>query len=213
MKNLLEKKTIKFKHLLIFLFTQVFILLTINLHIIYKKGYENRVGSFLEKNNLIKTHELLKDSNGNNCFENIEGCKFNTQSNKKIYIIGDSHAGSLIYDLKNKTINKKFQFINFTISGCLYFPEFNLLSREPGIINQECNSKYFKKISNILLNENNSTVIFFGRYPLYLSNYFFDNKEGGVESGRWHVKFEPVGKYASIKDSFYHEVLRSIKKK
>ena len=36
----------------------------------------------------------------------LQGCKFNTSANKKVYIIGDSHAGSLMLDLKDKVVEK-----------------------------------------------------------------------------------------------------------
>ena len=44
----------------------------------------------------------------------------------------------------------------------------------------KCNDKYFQKLKKILLNEKNSTFIFGGRFPVYLSNYYFDNQEEQV---------------------------------
>ena len=40
------------------------------------------------------------------------------------------------------------------------------------------------------LNKDPSIILFGGRFPLYLSSYFFDNKEGGKEEGgKWMNTF------------------------
>jgi hypothetical protein len=72
----------------------------------------------------------------------------------------------------------------------------------------ECNDKYFQKLKKILLNEKNSTFIFGGRFPVYLSNYYFDNQEGGVEGEgkKWHNKYISVGIHNDIQSSFKNEV-------
>ena len=51
----------------------------------------------------------------------IEGCKFNTSSNKKVYIIGDSHMGSLMFDLKDRIVKKNYQFITSTMEVVCFF--------------------------------------------------------------------------------------------
>ena len=62
-----------------------------NLNIISNKGYEFRVPNFL-KNFDDKPPKLMNANN--DCINKIGGCKFNTSSDKKIYIIGDSHVVS-----------------------------------------------------------------------------------------------------------------------
>ena len=48
-------------------------------------------------------------------------------------------------------------------------------------------NSYFQKVKQNLSNDKNSIIIFGGRFPLYLSNYYFDNKEGGIEGIEWEI--------------------------
>jgi len=41
---------------------------------------------------------------------------------------------------------------------------------------------------------------------LYLSNYYFDNKEGSKEGGQYEKKYFSLGKYSTIENSFMNEV-------
>jgi len=180
-------------------------LLFVNLNIILKNGYKDRFPEILSKNFSQRPWELLKDSNGNICHNYINGCEFNSDSNKKIFILGDSHIGSLTFDLKEKIINKDYQFFTYTI-GCLYFPDFDRVDLKRKEIDVYCNNNYFKKIKKILSNQKDSIIIFGGRFPLHFSNYFFDNLEGGVEGKRWNYEYVPVGEYKTIIESFYEEI-------
>ena len=135
-------------------------------------------------------------------------CKFNTSSNKKVFIIGDSTAATLIDNLKNRIVNKDFQFITSIRDSCLFFPDFNLTEVKTNKVDKNCQDSYFQKLKMILSNEKNSIIIFVGRYPLYLSNNFFDNQEGGVEQvGKWQYKYKSLGRYKNVQNSFKEEVL------
>ena len=41
----------------------------------------------------------------------------------KVFIIGDSHAASLSFDLKEKLINSNYQFNTFLLGDCGFFPD------------------------------------------------------------------------------------------
>ncbi|MDC0944178.1 SGNH hydrolase domain-containing protein, partial [Candidatus Pelagibacter sp.] len=106
----------------------------------------------------------------------------------------------------------QYQFITSVISACIYFPNFNLV-RNSGQINEKCNNEYFQKIKRKLSKEKNSIIIFGGRFPLYISKYFFDNKEGGIEKeggrdDKWDFTYVPTAKskYDNIQKSFKNEV-------
>ena len=160
----------------------------------------------LQKNFTIPGN-LLKNLEGENCANSINGCKFNTSSNSKVYIIGDSHMGSLIYDLKKKLVEKQYQFITQIVGGCIYFPGFTRVKLKNKKIDMHCNDKYFENLRKTLAKEKNSILIFGGRFPLYISNSFFDNKEGGIELDDLY-KYISVGDYASIQDSFKNEIFK-----
>ena len=184
----------------------------VNSSIIFKEGYKNRVPQIIQKDLNIKPWNLLKNSKGEDCFNNSRDCKFNTDSNKKIYIIGDSHIAAIMFDLKSRVVKKQYQFITKTFGGCLYFPEFDLITKKTKKINEKCNNEYFQNLKQILSKENNSIIIFGGRLPVYISKYHFNNKEGGVEAGKWDFEYVARGKYKNIQQSFKNEILKLAKK-
>ncbi len=203
-----RNKNNKFKLLISLIIISVSVLVVFNVNVVFKDGYKNRGPEILSKNLSERPWELLKNSEGKICYDNPLGCKFNISSNKKIYIIGDSHIGSLLFDLKDKVIKKDYQFIISTLGGCLYYPGFNLVETKPMKINERCNNQYFQKLKKTLSKEKDAIIIFGGRFPLHLSNYFFDNKEGGVEGKEWHKKYVSTGTYETIQNSFRNEILK-----
>ena len=113
-----------------------------------------------------------------------------------------------MFDLKDRIVEKNYQFITYSYGGgCLFYPGFNLVTIKTSKINEKCNNSYFTKLKEILSKQKDATIIFVGRFPLHLTNYFFDNQEGGREGGKWTDKYISVGKYKNIQDSFKNEVL------
>ena len=205
-----RNKNNKFKIILSLIVILISVLVLFNFNNIQKDGYKGRLPEILQNNGQIKTWLLLKDLNGEVCFKNdsdleVDFCKFNVSSNNKIFIIGDSHMASLTHDLKTKVIKKDYQFIVSTFGDCLYFPGFNLVHKKN--IHKICNDVYFEKLKNTLSNENNAIIIFGGRFPLFLSNSFFDNQEGGIEGADWSMTYSLSGDYTSLQSSFKNEVL------
>ena len=196
----------KFKVVISLIIIAISVLVIFNFNIINKDGYKSRVPEILNKNLSEKPWSLLKTLNGEDCFGKIEGCRFNTSSNKKVYIIGDSHMGSLMFDLRNRVVKNNYQFITFSLSACLFFPGFNLIEVKTSKIT-ECNDNYFQKIKKILSEDKNSIVIIGGRLPVYLSDYFFDNNEGGIEGKEFNKKYLSVSKYDTIQNSLKNELL------
>ena len=204
-----QNKKYKFKFLFSIIIITVSILLFTIFNIIFNHGYKNRVPEILN-NSYSLTPDLITSSKGN-CHNNIDGCTFNTNLKKRFFLIGDSHVAHLALDLKEKVFKNKYQFTTFTLTGCFYFPGFDLVR----ISNQkktQCNDTYFQKIRNVLLESENSIIIFGGRLPLYISNYYFDNKEGGIEGSYYTQRFVSVGKYNTIQNSFKSEILELSKK-
>jgi len=201
-----RNKNNKFRVILSLVSILIFVLLVINFNIIQKDGYKNRVPDILKNSFSEKPWMLLKQKN-KTCLDDLISCKFNITANKKIFSIGDSHNASLSLDLKNRIVKKKFQFISYIKRSCLFFPEFNLIIKKKSKTYHGCDVNYFKKIKQTLLNEKDSIIIFAGRFPLYISNYFFDNQEGGIEGNEWDNKYISAGKYDTIQNSFKNELL------
>jgi peptidoglycan/LPS O-acetylase OafA/YrhL len=200
-----RNKNNKFKVIISLIAFSILVLIIYNFSVVQKNGYLNRMPEIL-RGDLSVTRTLLKNQKGKNCFGNIEGCNFNTFSNKQIYIIGDSHMGSLAFNLKDRIVKNNYQFITSTFAGCLFFPGFNTVDKKTQIIHANCNESYFQRLKQTLSNTKNSIIIFGGRFPLYLSNYYFDNQEGGVDGLEWD-KYLSSEKYDTIQNSFKSEIL------
>ena len=201
-----------FKSLFYIILIFISFLIIINFTTILKEGYKNRVPEIFSKDLSSYTYDLLKKSFNKNCHQSTGGCSFNTKAKKKVYIIGDSHMAAIMFDLKHRLVEKNYQFITSTFNSCVYFPGFNLVDEKSHKIIENCNDDYFQKLKKILLNENNSILIFGGRFPVYLSNILFNNQEGGIEGGGLGQKYVSVGEYDTIQASFKNEILEISKK-
>ena len=201
-----RNKNNKFKVIIILIAIFIFVLMIFNFRVIQKDGYTNRVPEIL-RGDLSVPWNLLKSQKEEKCYGNIESCKFNTSSIKKVYIIGDSHMASLTFNLKDRIVKSNYQFITSNFESCLFYPGFNMVNNKTQKIDENCNESYFQKLKQTLSIDKNSIIIFGGRHPVYLSNYHFDNKEGGVEGLEWSHKFVSSGKYDTIQNSFKHEIL------
>ena len=89
----------------------------------------------------------------------------------------------------------------------MYFPGFNNIVIKTQKIDKHCNNKFLKDLKEKLSKEKNSILIFGGRFPAYLNNKYFDNKEGGLEGEAHTNTFITDGEYKTIQSSFKNEVL------
>ena len=203
-RNKKNKFKIIFSGIIIF----ISILIIFNYKIIQEDAYKNRFPEILKKNfgGAEEQRALLKNSDGVICDSGIiMRCEFNTSSNKKIYILGDSHMGAIMFDLKNRVTKKNYHFITSILPACMFFPGFDLVKNNEL---KKCNNDYFSELKQILSKEKNSIIIIGGRLPVYLSNYYFDNQEGGVEGTRFSSKYiSNNNKYDTIQSSFKNEVI------
>ncbi len=201
-----RNRKIKFKFILPGILISCFLIITLSLyqlHLIPKLYVDGSNLKFYYKNH--KKH----------CVENFRfdemvslKCKLKGSSSKKVFIIGDSHMEAIMYDLKDKIISKKNQFITYTNAECLYFPEFNLVNLRSNKISKICNEKYYSKIESLLEKEKNAIIIIGGRFPFFLNNSYFDNQEGGTDGQEWDSKYISNGVYDTIQNSFKNSVIK-----
>ena len=182
-----------------------------NILVIKNDGFKLRLPKMLSDNFYERPETLLKNMKGESCHDNIKGCLFNELSKKKVYIIGDSHMASLMYDLKDKLLIKDYQFITSVFSQCIFFPDFNKVTKKNNKIDKNCNDKYFKRLKEKLINEKDAIIIFGGRWPVYFNKKYFDNQEGGIEHGEWESEFIPTGRHSNIQESFKENVTKIAK--
>ena len=213
-----RNKNLNLKLLSSFITISFIISITFSFNVINKAGYKNRLPEILAKNleqDIFKKNifeeswrfwHLLKNENGEYCFNNTDRCSFNTSSSQKVYLIGDSHAGSIMYDLKNKIIDKNYQFITSVVGACSYYPGFNMIISKTGKIDDKCTDEYFQNLKEILSKEKDSIIIFVARFPAHLSNLEFSQNINDKKV-KWHRDYVSVGKYNNLQTSFRNEVL------
>jgi len=209
----IEKKfrsiNFKFKNIIIYIIVTLLFLTFTNFWVIKNLGLKERLPSFLSNHEKDQQYHLLRDSKDIICLNKLDGCSFNTSSNKKAYLIGDSIMGSISNDLKNKLLLKNYQFSTFTMGDCLFFPGFNRIDDlRTNSISKKCNDDYFQKIKETISKDDNSIMIIGGMIRKYITLKNFDSKEGCLVHGSelWNHKFESIYKTHNIKDSFIREV-------
>lgn len=113
------------------------------------------------------------------CHNNPNFCKFiKNKEYKNIYIIGDSHAASLMDDLKKRYIDETETNLITMTTGCFGLPNFEFKNSPLEI----CNSEYYERVIQTLKETKDNIIIMSGRFPMYLSGgKYFNNKEGGIE--------------------------------
>ena len=190
-----------FKFISLILLVSILILSIFNFAIIKNEGFKKRFPDFIIKNiDTKKNLNILKDKQGDVCFNKIDGCNFNINSRNKVFLIGDSHLGAISNDLVLKLISENYNVRSHILGNCLFFPGFDKFFRNA--ISNKCLDSHFEKLKNDVLKEKTSTVIILGRLPLYLSKRYFDNGEGGIEGKEWIHEYRSNGKYLNLESSF-----------
>ena len=196
-----RNKKYKFKLIISFVLLSLIVLMIANLSIIKKDGYVKRLPLILQQN-LSKDHSILFNKIRNKDCHNIKDrCVFNSKSNKKIFIVGDSHLEYFFLHLKDKVVDKDYSLTVSTYDNNIYFPGFVFAGKKTNTLDLK-SYNFNSDFEENLKNQKNSIIILGGRFPLYFTNYRFDNKEGGVEGKEWEDQFISNNKFGTIQDSF-----------
>jgi peptidoglycan/LPS O-acetylase OafA/YrhL len=215
----IEKKfrsiNFKFKNTIIYIIVTLLFLTFTNFWVVKNQGLKERLPVSLSDIDIDPQYHLLRDSKDTICLNKLDGCSFNTSSNKKVYLIGDSIMGSISNDLKNKIVTKNYQFNTFTMGDCLFFPGFNRIDDlRTDSISKKCNDDYFQKIQETISKDDNSIIIIGGMIRKYITLKNFDSKEGCVVHGGepWNHKYESIYKTHNIKDDIKDSFVREVSK-
>ena len=206
-------KKVNFKKLLTLIILVSLSLLAFNYYVLSKEGIKSRSPELLKTNFVSFPWTLLNNGNKEVCYNSDKkGCIFNyhplethVSKIKKIYAIGDSHMATVSWAIKDKIVSKDYQF-NTINSECIFFPEFQLVDNKTKKISKNCNKDYFSQILEELKKNENSIIIFIGRFPLYLNKSYFNNMEGGKELDQFLKTLERNGKFETIQQSFVETV-------
>ena len=177
------------------------ILIIVNLVVVLNKGFKERLPNIIISN--------LFEFN----FSKYDNLKINNLGDKKVYLIGDSQVENLKINLKERLLKDDYVLKESIVPECIYFPGFNRVRIKTNKKTKLCNNEYFTELEKNLENNDNSILIFGGRFPLYFNKSFFDNKEGGVEDDNyWNYKFVSAGKFKNIQESFKDSLINLSKK-
>ncbi len=186
-----------FKKIILWLFLTFFVLIFLNFKVIINNGYDSRLPEIIIKS-------LNKSKN-----ENDEIFDINLSSNKKIYLIGDSHVFNLGSELKSILNKNNYEYHPYILNECIYFPGFDRIRIKTNKKTKLCSANYFEKVEKDLLAQKDAIFIFGGRYPVVLEKTFFNNQEGGIEDDKqWKYKFKSNGKFKNINNSFRESLLK-----
>ena len=171
------------KNILILIFISSLILIFCNLYVINNNGIKNRLPEIFHKDLKAKKINFHQ--------------KDNTQ---KIVLIGDSHSGSLEFNLNEEIKKKDLSLIRFSTE--MYLTDFNSLDKKTKKINENFNKTNIK-IDNFLKENSNLIVVFHQRWSIRFLETYFDNEEGFKEDNNleFHTYLEPINtKTSSLKE-------------
>jgi peptidoglycan/LPS O-acetylase OafA/YrhL len=160
------------KKLLVYLASAAVLIFAVSYFSIVNKGFISRLPPILSnlETNVLKSR-LCEDS---------LSCSFNQDSDKSIFLVGDSHMMPLEQPLADFANKNAFKFTVINQSGCQYILNMNRVSKKDGKVGK-CNTDIQQKKRDILTSAEKSVVIIGGRLPLMLSEERFNNQEGGDE--------------------------------
>ena len=176
-------------------------------HAINTNGLDYRTSNLIKNSHTEKTWLMLKDNKGINCYNRIthgqeKFCNFNVKSQKNVFLVGDSLAGSFSYNLKNQLVKNNYNFTSIASGGCVYMPNFNIVNSKNNKIIKHCNSDYQKKIRDLLLSSPKSTIILSGEYPIYIDGKFYNNSEGNFRREKYHLYFQSEDNKTTFEENF-----------
>ena len=194
------RKVDSFKKVFLLLFITAGIILVYTITVIVNDGFVKRlkVKNYQEKH----TYSYLTQ-NEKICFNRTKNfCNFGSHD-KKIILLGDSHMGSLAYDLHDK-IKNEYSFIPLTTAGYFHLREVKLINKHSKKVNKGYDNKR-KSIDKILHSSKGNIIIIGGVTSLY-----FYNKRIKGRSNHWDYQFvdKDTLKYNSglIENSFINLV-------
>ncbi|MDA7594258.1 acyltransferase [Candidatus Pelagibacter sp.] len=186
-----NKKKIKTKLFFSIIIFAGILIVTFNLLVVSKDGFKSRMPDVIL--NAVLTKKMAEEVKGNPkiwwrlkqdnkmCWNRIARgeklCSFYEQNEKKIYLIGDSHFGTLMYDLNNKLSNRNYNFRPITARSFFYFSE-SLKLHSNGKLIEEYYTRLRERINKIVSESKNNIFIFGGASATYIfDKRFYVNNE------------------------------------
>lgn len=171
-----NKQFISTKALAITVISSSVILLVLSTSVVRHNGFYDRWADVAreiagDENFGTGPYAILHDENGR-CFGRFKSdfCSFNKNGeNGKVFLVGDSQAGSLSSYLHKQLIRGDFQFVSTTAGTCPYMPGFSLFNSKTGKT-ENCDFAFQNKRKQQLLSSPNSIIILDGGFYNYLTS-------------------------------------------
>ena len=176
-----RNKNNKFKKVISYILFFLILLFSLNISVVWFKGFGDRFnynfsGQLIEKESRTIVENLINRSIYN---KNIRITSGSIKSN--IFLVGDSHAETLSYE-----IFKNYNDFNINFSlflGCQFILNVNRVDKKTLKPEFSCTSNLQQERLEFINKTNNSIVILFGRLPLILNEDRFNNLEHGFYEG------------------------------
>lgn len=163
-------------------------LIALNAYSVSAGGFPNRMPEILRAESAVPRHKL-----------EAEQAIKRSGTYKNILLIGDSHMWPLHHAMRHNVSRNGYAYQKFIENGCWPIKDTNRFLKN-GKMEEACNAQFQNERLEKITGMDKSIVVIGGRLPLYLSNNFFDNKEGGAEKqGRFWKYFEPEKPATSVK--------------
>ncbi len=159
------RKKKSFKKVFLILIISIFIISIYSSVAIINKGFVKRLKV---KNYQEKQTYMYLTQNNQPCFNRTEKfCNFG-DNEKKIILLGDSHMGSLAYNLNNR-IKAKYSFKPIIIGGYFHLKNIEQINKHTGKVNKGYDL-IRKKIDKVLNRSKDNIIIIGGATSLYFYN-------------------------------------------
>ncbi len=200
-------KEFQFKKILKIIVISYLLIIIFCFIVILSNGLKNRFPQIL--NNLDAERNIfysLRNENGEHCLDYFY-CSSKNKSEKKVFLLGDSHMAAISYDLNKKLIEKNYKFIPLTISMCYFFLNFDQIDNLTKKKIQRCSAAEIKKRHNLIEENSNSIVIIGGKLSFLLSGISYnDFLEKKLSNDK--ISFYYKSLYSDdIKESFRKNIL------
>ena len=127
-----------------------------------------------------KPWEIVREG-GSRCYNRIsDHCEFGPTGAKPIFLMGDSQIATMASAFVRFSKKNDYRLVLINNGGCPYAPSFDRVDHD-GKTPRHCNQKQQHGRREMVLQHPGSYVVMGGRYPLFFSEEYFDNGEGGVE--------------------------------
>ena len=131
-------------------------------------GFDDRIHVFLKNELRTNYHErMVSPIDKTFCFNKVENfCSFNSENEKKIFLIGDSHMEHISENLLKKIKDRNVNYISMNRANCIYLPNFSKINKKTKKKEENCTIQSQFLIKKNILKNKNSIVI--------LGGYFYD---------------------------------------